>query len=167
MPEAQHPRPDVPQDWHDLLPTARRVAIEPERRADGAVRHFQPQQDYEKRDDVELNAYGTGSFCHFMVPTEIDRAGVYLIVTEDRLAYVGECQDFSQRFNTGYGQISPKNCYKGGQETNCRVNQLILKCAESGWATDVYFIETAEPAGRFVLESAYIAAFSPPWNRAR
>jgi len=26
-----------------------------------------------------------------------------------------------------------KNCYKGGQETNCRIDQLILKCTESGW----------------------------------
>ena len=35
------------------------------------------------------------------------------IVTNDRLTYIGECQDFAQRFNTGYGQISPKNCFKG------------------------------------------------------
>ena len=89
------------------------------------------------------------------------------IVTNDRLAYIGECQDFSQRFNTGYGQISPKNCFKGGQETNCRINQLILKCAESGWSVDAYFIETADPADRFKLESAYIAAYSPAWNRPR
>ena len=60
-----------------------------------------------------------------------------------------------------------KNCYKGGQETNCRINQLILKCAESGWSINVHFIETADPADRFALESAYIAAFSPPWNRTR
>jgi len=87
--------------------------------------------------------------------------------TNERLANVGECQDFARRFNTGYGQISPKNCYKGGQETSCRINQLILKCAESGWSIDVYFVETADAAGRFLLESAYIAAFSPAWNRAK
>jgi hypothetical protein len=32
----------------------------------------------------------------------------------------------------------------------------------TGWSIDVYFIETADPADRFALESAYIAAFSPP-----
>ena len=89
------------------------------------------------------------------------------IVTNDRLTYIGECQDFAQRFNTGYGQISPKNCFKGGQETTCRINQLILKCAASGMSVDAYFIETADPADRFALESAYIAAYSPAWNRPR
>ena len=57
--------------------------------------------------------------------------------------------------------------HKGGQETNSRINQLILKCAESGWQIDVCFIETADHADRFALESACIAAFSPAWNRAR
>ena len=166
-PNGHSPKPDVPQDWHELLSAAQRMAIEPERNADGSVRQFQPQQDYEKRDEIDLNAYGKGSFCGFRVPAEINHAGVYLIVTNERLAYIGECQDFAQRFNAGYGQISPKNCYKGGQETNCRINQLILKCAESGWSIDIHFIETADPADRFALESAYIAAFSPPWNRTR
>lgn len=155
-------RVTVSDDWHDLLPSARRVPIEPERDAAGNIRHFQPQNGYEGRDEVPLNRYGHGSFCRFRVPQDAKRAGVYLIVTDDRLAYVGECQDFSQRFNTGYGQISPKNCYKGGQETNCRINQLILKCAESGWQTDVYFIETPH---RFALETALVQTHRPPWNR--
>ena len=96
------------------------------------------------------------------MPGDIRKAGVYLVVANDRLAYVGECQDFSQRFNTGYGQISPKNCYMGGQETNCRINQLILKCAESGWSIDTYFIETRH---RFALETALVQLHRPPWNR--
>ena len=61
-----------------------------------------------------------------------------------------------------YGQISPKDCYKGGQETNCRINQLILRCAESGWQTGVHFIETPH---RFALETALIQTHHPPWNR--
>ena len=49
--------------------------------------------------------------------------------------------------------------------TYTTINQLILECAESRWSIDIHFIETADPADRFALESAYIAAFSPPWNR--
>ncbi|NLE60216.1 MAG: GIY-YIG nuclease family protein [Planctomycetes bacterium] len=152
----------VSDDWHDLLPGARRVPIEPERDAAGNIRRFQPQNNYERRAETPLNRYGHGSFCRFRVPSDIKRAGVYLIVTDGRLAYVGECQDFSQRFNAGYGQISPKDCYKGGQETNCRINQLILRCAESGWQTGVHFIETPH---RFALETALIQTHHPPWNR--
>jgi hypothetical protein len=152
----------VPEDWHDLLADARHICIEPERRADGTVRHFQPQNDYAGRDDVALNRYGSGSFCRFRVPRNINKAGVYLIVANDTLAYVGECQDFSQRFNMGYGQISPRNCYVGGQETNCRVNQLILKCVEAGRTVAAYFIETPH---RAALESALVQTYGPPWNR--
>jgi len=96
------------------------------------------------------------------VPANINKAGVYLIVANDTVAYVGECQNFSQRFNMGYGQISPKNCYVGGQETNCRVNQLIMKCVESGWTVAAYFIESPT---RAALESALVQAYKPPWNR--
>lgn len=156
---------DVPTDWRDLLDQATRFPIDVERDAGGTIKRFQPQGDYAGRDEVPLSRYGAGSFCSFRVPDGISRPGVYLIVTGDRLAYVGECQNFSQRFKTGYGQISPKNCYKGGQETNCRVNKLILKCAESAWAIDVHFLEAVEPEQRFSLETACIAAYAPPWNR--
>ena len=30
------------------------------------------------------------------------------------------------RYNNGYGRISPRNCFQGGQSTNCRVNNLIF-----------------------------------------
>jgi hypothetical protein len=32
--------------------------------------------------------------------------------------YVGECRDLVKRFNSGYGQISPRNCFVGGRRTN-------------------------------------------------
>ena len=157
----------APDDWHELLATARHIPIEPERDADGSVHQYQPQGSYEKRDSVALNAYGKGSFCRFRVPTNLAQAGVYLIVTNDRLAYVGECQDFSQRFNTGYGQISPKNCYKGGQETNCRINQLILNCATpDGRSTSTSSRRRSRPtASRSSPRTS--RAYRPPWNRSR
>lgn len=152
----------APTDWHDLLQHARRVPIEPERRADGTLRLFQPQNKYGGRHRVPLHRYGSGSFCRFKVPGHITKPGVYLIVADDTLAYVGECVDFSQRFNMGYGQISPRNCYAGGQETNCRVNQLILRCAQAERTVAVYFIETPHHKA---LEDALVKAYSPPWNR--
>jgi hypothetical protein len=45
---------------------------------------------------------------------------------------VGECANLSARFNTGYGNISPKNCFKGVQETNCRLNNLLYSAIVVG-----------------------------------
>jgi hypothetical protein len=44
----------------------------------------------------------------------------------------------SARFNAGYGNISPKNCFKGGQETNCRVNNLVHSAALAGERISTY-----------------------------
>lgn len=42
--------------------------------------------------------------------------------------YIGRCRDSMQkRVNSGYGNISPKNCFKDGQSTNCKVNALVTK----------------------------------------
>lgn len=161
---ALQPVTDLSDDWHDLASGALDIVLEVERDSDGSVLRFEPQGDYENEKGLPLNRYGTGSFCRFRVPGDIHRAGVYLIVADGRLAYVGECDDFSRRFNTGYGQISPRNCFAGGQETNCRVNQLILRCAESGSDVHVYFVESED---RFALERACIRVLEPPWNGRR
>lgn len=152
----------LPDDWHELVTAAVHAALDVERDEYGAVRRFQPQAEYCNEEGLPLNRYGSGSYCRFLVSGDIHRAGVYLIVAGGQLVYVGECEDFSQRFNTGYGQISPRNCYMGGQETNCRINQLILTYAESGSSVEVYFIETGD---RFALEKACINTYDPPWNR--
>lgn len=44
------------------------------------------------------------------------------------LRYIGRSHDpFGKRVNQGYGQIAPKNCYLGGQATNCHLNALIAE----------------------------------------
>jgi len=76
--------------------------------------------------------------------------------------YVGECQNLSARFNMGYGQISPRNCYEGGQRTNCRVNQLILKAVRTGYHVELLFHETSD---RQAVEGELIAELAPLWNK--
>jgi len=159
--ESQVP-PDMPDDWRELASVALHVALEVERDEYGAVRRFQPQSEYRNEENLPLSRYGSGSFCRLRVPGDIHCAGVYFIVAGGQLAYVGECEDFSQRFNTGYGQISPRNCYESSQETNCRINQSVLTYAESGSKVEVYFIETAD---RFALEKACINTYGPPWHQ--
>jgi hypothetical protein len=153
---------ELPEDWHDFVDGALCVTLRVQCDDTGKVCTYEPQGDYLNARALLLNRYGDGCFCRFRVPAGIHRPGVYCIVSNDRLVYIGECDDFSQRFNAGYGQISPRNCYVGGQETNCRVNQLILRCAQRGWQVDVYFKESEH---RKALEAAAISTYSPPWNR--
>ena len=77
------------------------------------------------------------------------------------IRYIGICQDLSKRFNGGYGIISPRKCYKGGQSTNCKVNRRILDTAKGGGSVDLYFYPTPQ---RKALEKCLIALYLPPWN---
>jgi len=92
----------------------------------GKILISRPQAKYKKASSAKLHRYGNGEFCRFRIPKIWNVSGVYAIIVDSRLTYIGECEDLSFRFNTGYGQISPRNCYIGGQQTNCRINKLIL-----------------------------------------
>ncbi|MGD0009733.1 MAG: hypothetical protein ABSE93_14455 [Terriglobia bacterium] len=65
-------------------------------------------------------------------------------MVDGELRYVGECANLSDRFNAGYGNISPKNCFKGGQETNCRLNNLVYTTAKGGGRISAWFFRTAD-----------------------
>jgi hypothetical protein len=67
---------------------------------------------------------------------------VYALTVADAARYIGECANFSARFNNGYGNISPKNCYKGRQETNCRLNNLVYLATACGEAIRLWFLPT-------------------------
>lgn len=145
---------------HDLL-FNKVCDIEPERDSFGRIFEYRPQGDY-INPLAKLHRYGDGSFCRFRIPSEERRAGVYLIYSGDSLMYVGEADDLVKRFNQGYGGIAPRACYKGGQETNCRVNKLIMGEVGAGRKLTLYFHEADD---RLRLESELIDSYHPPWNR--
>lgn len=70
--------------------------------------------------------------------------------------------NLGERYNNGYGVISPRKCYKGGQETNCRINNLILQNFKNKSSIDLYFYETDE---RINIESKLIKEYDPEWNK--
>ena len=70
--------------------------------------------------------------------------GVYLWVSGEEIIYIGETRDFAKRFNMGYGNISPRNCFKGGQNTNCKMNKIVMKYYEKHVPINLYFLETNE-----------------------
>lgn len=84
---------------------------------------------------------GTTEFCHFK-PNLPKEKGVYLWVVDDEIIYLGEAVDLRSRFVTGYGHISPRNCFKGGQSTNVKMNRVALNYYKQGKTIDIYIILT-------------------------
>lgn len=85
----------------------------------------------------------------------------------DAVRYVGETTDLEQRWGaTGYGQISPRNCFVGGQDTNCRINNLLLLETKTGGQFDLWFHPVdGDKNARLSVESLLMASLQPPWNR--
>ncbi|WP_062584619.1 hypothetical protein [Rhizobium sp. Leaf311] len=121
-----------------------------------------PQERYAKRELYPLNKYGAGPFCKFRIPATFAHSGVYAIMAGDEIRYIGETNNLSRRYNMGYGTISPKNCYKGGQETNVRMNNLIYQSALAGEVLSLWFHQTTDFKD---LESALRLAHRASWNR--
>ena len=124
---------------------------------------FFPQERYENKKNLPLNKYGEGPFCKFTINKKYaQKSGVYVIKIDETIQYVGECDDFQKRFGMGYGNISPRNCFEGGQPTNCRVNSDILKMIKTGKEVQLYFLETND---RFEIEHELIKKLKPIWNK--
>ena len=60
-----------------------------------------------------------------------------------------------------FGAIHPKNCYVGGQSTNCKINALVLKSTKASQRLDLFFLETED---RHAIEAWLIEELHPPWN---
>lgn len=106
--------------------------LSPQRDASGTILEFSPQAAYAKAATVPLHRYGHGTFCRFRISAPKGLTGVYALVAEGAVDYIGECDDLARRFNMGYGTISPRNCYDKGQPTNCKLNRWVLEVAKAG-----------------------------------
>lgn len=134
--------------------------IRPDEDADG-IRAYLPQARFTGRDRALLHAYGSGPFCRFRIPASYPFEGVYALTADNQVRYVGECEHLTKRYNRGYGNISPRNCYVGGQSTNCRINNLIWIAVQQGQQIDLLFFQTAD---RKQVEAELIRAVQPQWN---
>ena len=115
--------------------------LEPERDGNGKVIEYAPQSEYSNKNGKSLHNYGSGMFCKFSINAG-QVPGVYLWVVDDEIIYIGETVELRRRFNTGYGTISPRNCYVGGQVTNCKMNKVVLELSKIGKTVKLYFFNT-------------------------
>lgn len=103
---------------------------------------YNPQAQYQNKDHLPLLKHGHGPFCRFHAALP-QAAGLYLWVVDNQIVYIGEACDLRRRFSTGYGNISPRNCYKGGQSTNCKMNKVVLQSYMAGTPVRLYIYLTA------------------------
>jgi len=142
-------------------------AIRPQLDRRGEVIAELPQTKFRNERKLPLHKYGRGPFCRFRVAVGWQRSGVYVLTNGDIPLYVGECQNLENRWGrNGYGGISPRNCYTGGQETNCRINNLIYTGTKTGTEYDLWFHpEVDDKQARLTVERRLVAALRPPWNK--
>jgi len=137
--------------------------IEPLRSPEGRIIVDQPYRRSTLYPEHQPHHDGEGPFCRFKIPTTWSgKTGVYLIMMDGQPMYAGECVDLAGRFNSGYGNISPRNCFPGGQPTNCRLNRLILEAAQNHRSINLYFHPTSRHKE---VEKELLRAVVPPWNR--
>lgn len=110
----------------------------------GEICLYSPQRRYKKKNGSLLNGLTQDtSFCRFLRMELPKTSGVYLWVDdEDEIIYIGETKNLYNRFNDGYGRISPRNCYKDGQYTNIKMNMAALAEYENNRAITIYYFET-------------------------
>ena len=114
-----------------------------------------------------LNKYGDLEYSRFMLSdsSQYNLKGVYFYYVNDELKYIGRCRDSMQkRVNSGYGNISPKNCYIDGQSTNCKVNALVTQNRGSV-KLKIYPMDDIKEIEE--LESRLIDELMPEWNGRR
>ncbi len=136
--------------------------IEPQK-ANGEIYTYSPQSRYNNVANKPLHKYGADSFCKFIIPERCKKlAGIYILLVENRIVYIGKCGNLASRFNTGYGNISPRNCFVGGQSTNCKINKNVLSVAKENNDIKLFFLE--KKLNQSEIEKELIQKIKPNWN---
>lgn len=114
-----------------------------------------------------LNKYGDAVYSQFWLthPQDFMKKGVYFYFLNGEVVYVGRCKDnMKNRVNSGYRKVTPKNCFKDGQSTNCRLNSLITTVKDR-ISLQLYVLEDDAEIERF--EKDLIRELNPIWNIRR
>lgn len=139
--------------------------IVPKKDKSGQIFEYDFQEDIAGMTDLHFSRYGKGPFCRFSIPNGyLGKSGIYFIFENNELRYIGECINLTTRFNLGYGMIEFRNCLHDGQQTNCRMNHLILESIKNHGKIFLYFYETSD---RKNLEKRLITDYHPSWNRTQ
>ena len=135
--------------------------VRPELDESGRVASFLSQSRYANVGALPLHRYGAGPFCRLQLPGIPAASGVYAYFVDGALKYVGETH-FARQTLSAYRNISPRMCFRGGQERSCRINNLLFRAAEAGSKIELWFLSTADHKA---VEEELRRTLKPEWNR--
>lgn len=119
-------------------------------------------RDNEKYKERPKNKYGHKDYCKFKINFPKKISGVYLWIVDEQIIYIGEAKDLRVRFNTNYGHITPYNCTKKGQVTNCKMNNVVLELFKNeNKIIHLYFMQTENHKE---IESILLAKINTKYN---
>lgn len=137
--------------------------IDAVRNPDGTVATYTAYERFANPRDLSLNPYGLGPFVRLRLSNRLSTVpGVYAVVRHGDVLYVGRTQNLAERWGRrNYAVIDPRNCYTGGQSTNCRINNLLGSELIDGGALALWVYETTDIE---TVETAVFRAIRPSWN---
>jgi hypothetical protein len=128
----------------------------------GVPIELMPQSRYVNVGGHALGPHGSGPFCRLVEPALPNRPGVYVLAVDGEPVYIGETANLHARWRHGHGNISPRNCFAGGQPTNCKVNHGILRETLAGHNFHLWVYETTDYKA---VETRLLRMLGrPPWN---
>lgn len=140
-------------------------SIAPLKDFNGKLIEYNPAYRYSNKKNLRKNVFGNNTFCKFSIEKLPKGSGVYAIFIDDETKpmYIGKAANLANRWSRrNYASISPRNCYVGGQSTNCHINSEILKEYKAGHEIKLYILETDDYSK---IESVLICAYDPCWNK--
>ena len=124
-----------------------------------------PHLRFDNTRNLKLNKHGAGPFVNITLtpPPPPREQGVYAVVADGTsVMYIGQAANtFRQRWQMGAAKISPRNCFQGGQSTNCHLNIVIHQSIIDGHRLELFVLLTPEYD---FIETGLIAKLQPPWN---
>ncbi len=128
----------------------------------GKIFTYNNHKRYANPRDLKLHKYGACDFCDIRLKNVPGDAGVYAVVVDGEIKYIGSSCNLRKRWGSGgYGHISPRECYEGGHSTNCHVNSAILNECQNGNNVDLYIYKTPYYISE---EKCLISQYKPNWN---
>jgi hypothetical protein len=89
-------------------------------------------EELKKKNDPRLrlllHLYGDVDFGSFALDDEeqAHQKGILIIYTQDKLCHIAACHtNFADLVDRYFGNITPDLCYQDGDETRCRINNLV------------------------------------------
>ena len=113
-----------------------------------------------------LNKSGLGPFCKFSIdPKWTAISGIYALFnseSSEKPLYIGRTINLHRRFTNDYGSIpTSSRLKKGGQSTNCKINNLIYQENHEGREVALYFFQADD------IEYILIDKLKPRHNNKR